>query len=257
MRDLPLLVLLLAIGFLLLWLLQRHTNNASWADAGWALAVGLVMLWWLASGQGDTGRRWLAGSVVGLWSARLSLHLWHRAWNSTEDGRFQDLRREWGARAQRNFLRYFLFQVPLVLVFALPAAALAQDGRPLAARDMVAMLVAITGLAGVSIADGQLRRHRRVDAGEVCRRGLWRYSRHPNYFFEWVFWCAWPFMAPLSARGLLAWVTPIAAYFLLTRITGIPPAERRALVRRGDDYRRYQAQTSLFFPRSPKVRKRT
>ena len=194
MRDLPLLVLLLAIGFLLLWLLQRHTNNASWADAGWALAVGLVMLWWLASGQGDTGCRWLVGAVVGFWSARLILHLWHRAWSSTEDGRFQALRREWGARAQRNFLRYFLLQVPLVLVFALPAAALAQDGRPLAARDIVAVL---------------------------------------------------------------AWVTPVAAYFFLTRITGIPPAERRALVRRGDDYRRYQAQTSLFFPRSPKVRKRT
>jgi steroid 5-alpha reductase family enzyme len=252
MKDLPLIVLLLSISFTLLWLWQRYTRNASWADAGWALSVGLVMIWWLQSGEGDTTRRWLAGAVASLWSVRLGLHLLNRARNSTEDGRFQDLRHSWGHRAQRNFLRYFLLQVPLVLLFALPAAAIAQDVRTPGLRDLLGVVVALVGLAGVSIADRQLHTHRRT-ATSVCRQGLWQYSRHPNYFFEWIFWCAWPFMAPLSPRGLLAWVTPVAAYVLLTRVTGIPPAERRSLARGGDEYRRYQEMTSAFFPRSPKT----
>ncbi|MDA0334923.1 MAG: DUF1295 domain-containing protein [bacterium] len=248
LAELPLLLILLTAVFLLLWLLQWRTRNASWADAGWAVSVGTVMGWWLVQGEGDTNRRLLAGLLIALWTARLGLHLLRRAVQPAEDGRFRAMRLQWGERAQKNFLRYFLLQVPLVLLFALPAAALADDPRALQGRDLLGLVLGLCGLLGVSLADAQLHRHR-SKSEDVCQTGLWRYSRHPNYFFEWMFWCCWPWMAPLTLPGLLAWITPVAAYLLLTRVTGIPPAERRALQRRGDLYRRYQMVTSSFFPR--------
>jgi steroid 5-alpha reductase family enzyme len=249
--DWALRVGVLAVAFFLLWLLQRRTANASWADAGWAVGTGAVLAWGLAAGDGDPGRRGLALSLAVIWAARLGGHLVLRALDGREDGRFHDLRQKWGPAAQRNFLRYFLAQVPLVLLFALPAVALADDPRPLGARDLAGGLVALAGLVGTAAADRQLARHRESAPDEVCRTGLWAWSRHPNYFFEWVFWCAWPFLAPLSPVGALALVPPIVLYVLLTRVTGIPPAERRAVRRRGDAYRRYQSMTSAFFPKPP------
>ena len=90
-----------------------------------------------------------------------------------------------------------------------------------------------------------------VAESEICNRGLWKYSRHPNYFFEWVTWCAWPLLAPATATGSLALAPPVLLLVLLTRVTGIPLAEARALQRWGDAYRRYQAVTNSFIPWPP------
>jgi cyclopropane-fatty-acyl-phospholipid synthase len=245
-------VTLLTGSFVALWLLQRRTENASWADAGWSLGIGLLSVSQLLAGSGEPMRRALAATLVLLWSVRLTAHLVQRACNGSEDGRFADLRRSWGAHAQRNFLGYFLVQVPLVLLFALPAWVLAGDGRQVGARDLAGLCIGLVGLIGTAVADRQLARHRTTaTAGEVCSTGLWRYSRHPNYFFEWLFWCAWPLLAPLSPTGTLALLPVTILYLLLTRVTGIPPAERRAVLRRGDAYRKYQQATSSFFPSRP------
>lgn len=241
----------LTAAFVILWWVQRRTGNASWADAGWAVGIGVIALGLLADGPGDSTRRLLAAVLVGLWSARLGWHLLRRALHPVEDGRFADMRQRWGDRAQRNFLRYHLAQVPLVLLFCLPAVVLADDARTLGARDWAGLGIGLGGLVGTAVADRQLARHRSDNPGDVCRRGLWRYSRHPNYFFEWVTWCSWPLMAPATPIGAMTAVPAAALYVLLTRVTGIPPAEQRALARRGEAYRRYQAVTSAFFPRPP------
>jgi steroid 5-alpha reductase family enzyme len=243
----------LALFFVGLWAVQRRTGNASWADAGWALAIGAVMLGAFVAGEGDPGRRALAAGLIGFWSLRLGTHLVRRSLSSSEDSRFADMRQRWGERAQRNFLRYYLAQVPLVLLFCLPALALAGDARPLGPRDAIGVGVGLTGLIGTAVADRQLARHRATAPDAVCRSGLWRFSRHPNYFFEWVTWCAWPLLAPATPTGALAAVPPAALYVLLTRVTGIPPAEQRSLARRGDAYRQYQEQTSAFFPGPTRV----
>lgn len=240
--------------FICLWRVQRRTDNASWADAGWAAGIGLLSVAALADGSGDVARRGLVGGLLALWSLRLSRHLLARARHSQEDGRFADMRKRWGPRAQRNFLIYFLLQVPLVLLFALPAWVLAADTRPVEARDLVGALVAVAGMTGTWLADRQLAHHRAVmPRDQVCRTGLWAWSRHPNYFFEWVFWCAWPLLAPLSAGGVVTALPATTLYFLLTKWTGIPPAERRALRTRALGYRAYQLTTSPFFPKRPQT----
>jgi steroid 5-alpha reductase family enzyme len=109
-------------------------------------------------------------------------------------------------------------------------------------------------IAGAALADHQLRRFRASPAnrGKVCDAGLWRWSRHPNYFFEWLGWIAYPLIAIDITGGYpLGWVAiagPICMYWLLRHVSGVPPLEEHMLRSRGDAYRRYQARTSAFFP---------
>jgi steroid 5-alpha reductase family enzyme len=109
-------------------------------------------------------------------------------------------------------------------------------------------------LAGESVADRQLERFK-ADAhsrGRVCRSGLWRYSRHPNYFFEWLVWVAYALAATTAPWGALAWACPAVMLFLLFRVTGIPATEAHALRSRGEAYRDYQRTTSAFVPWVPR-----
>ena len=91
-----------------------------------------------------------------------------------------------------------------------------------------------------------------ANRGKTCRAGLWRYSRHPNYFFEWVLWCGMATLALGTPLGWLAYLSPALILYFILKITGIPPTEAQSLKSRGDDYRRYQQETSAFFPWFPK-----
>jgi len=113
----------------------------------------------------------------------------------------------------------------------------------------------LLALCGEAFADRQLKVFKAdpSNKGLVCDRGLWRYSRHPNYFCEWLIWCSYALMATSSAKlGFFAWICPVIILFLLLKVTGIPPTEAQALRSRGDAYRRYQARTRAFFPWFPK-----
>jgi len=111
-------------------------------------------------------------------------------------------------------------------------------------------------IAGEALADAQLARFkRRANHKEVCRDGLWNYSRHPNYFFEWLVWIAWSLFAMPAHWGLLAWSAPALMLFFLLRITGIPATEQQSLRTKGEAYAEYQRTTSPFipwFPRHPR-----
>jgi steroid 5-alpha reductase family enzyme len=111
----------------------------------------------------------------------------------------------------------------------------------------------LVAIAGESLADAQLAAFkRRAAKGQVCDAGLWRYSRHPNYFFEWLVWVAYFLFALGSPHGWLAFVGPASILFLLLRVTGIPLTEEQSLRSKGDAYRRYQRTTSAFVPWFPK-----
>jgi steroid 5-alpha reductase family enzyme len=112
------------------------------------------------------------------------------------------------------------------------------------------------GLSLNVLSDRQLAQWRANpdNAGKTCRAGLWRYSRHPNYFFEWLLWVGWAVIATAAPWGWLGWMTPVLLLVLLFTITGIPPTEEQALRGRGEDYRRYQQETSVFVPWFPKRR---
>jgi len=142
------------------------------------------------------------------------------------------------------------------VLFALPFLAVA--GNPIAVTSWLLAGVAIWLLSviGESIADRQLARFRAdpTNRGRTCRQGLWRYSRHPNYFFEWLQWFAYVCLAVGSPIGWLAWSGPLTMYVFLRWISGVPYTETQALRSRGDDYRAYQRSTPLLFPWFPKMK---
>lgn len=240
----------------LLWAIQRRTRNAALVDAGWAFLVGAAAVIYAIEGAGVDLKRGLAAGLAALWSARLTGHiLQDRILGHPEEGRYRALRAHWGVRANLHFLWFFVAQAWLAVVLALPFRLLAADpGAALGPLQVTGL--ALFGLAwlGEAIADAQLHefRARPEHRGRTCRRGLWRWSRHPNYFFEWLIWVALALLAMPAPHGAWAWLAPVGMFILITRVTGIPYAEAQALRSRGDDYRHYQATTSAFFPWPPR-----
>ena len=237
-----------------LWRVERRRLDAGVVDAGWAAAIGGLAVFYAASLDGDPSRRLLLGCLGALWAGRLTLLLRGRLGSGAEDGRYGMLRRQWGARAGRNFFFFFQFQAGLALVFSLPFWAGSQDPAAPGALDALGGALWLLGVGGESLADRQLDRFRADPAnrGRTCRLGLWRYSRHPNYFFEWLHWCAY---VPLTLGGPYPWAAPAAAalmLYLVLNLTGIPYAEKRALASRGEEYRRYRRSTSAFIPWFPR-----
>lgn len=240
-----------------LWAWQVRSKDASVVDVAWAYAVGAAACAALALGDGDPGRRIALGILAAAWSLRLGTHLLvdRMLKAKGEDGRYRYWREQAGPAWNRTALVFFQAQAVFVAIFAIPAAAGAADPRPFGSLlDYAALAVWGVGLVVECGADSQLARWRRdpANAGRTCRAGLWRWSRHPNYFGEWLQWCAWPLLACGGSLGWWVALHPLAVLVFLLFLTGIPHTERRALLSRGEDYRRYQRATSAFFPWPPK-----
>lgn len=243
------------IAFALLWILELRTNDASLVDVGWALALGALSTLYSALGSGQPLRRlWLA-LFIGVWSLRLARHIYLRHRGGSEDGRYQALRAAWGPRAHAYFFFFYQAQGVLALILSLPFLLIAfNPSADINALEIAGFALAACALLGETVADHQLARHRAVPANraKTCRSGLWRYSRHPNYFFEWLIWCGIGLVALSAPHGWIGLVSPILMLVSILKVTGIPPTEERALATRGDDYREYQATTSAFIPWFPK-----
>ena len=197
---------------------------------------------------------WVVVMVLGgLWGSRLALHLWHRVRSEPEDGRYQHLRRHWNGH-QGKIFGFFQFQALLIVLFALPFVAVSINPQPQGWGWLIAAVAMwLLSVSGESIADRQLARFRANPAnkGKTCRDGLWRYSRHPNYFFEWLHWFTYVLLAVQSPLWWLAWSGPLVMYVFLRWVSGIPFTEAQALRSRGEDYREYQRTTPMLFPWFP------
>lgn len=240
-----------------LYVVQRRTHNAGIVDIGWSFGIGALAILFALASDGYLPRRVLVAGLLALWSFRLGFHLVRRVGSEVEDGRYRELRDQMGDRLQTFLFWFFQFQALLVLLFVIPALVVMQ--RPverLTAWDGLGFGIWLVAVVGEAIADRQLARFRRDPAnrGKVCRVGLWRYSRHPNYFFEWVHWWAYCAMAVGAPYGWITLLGPAAMLLFLFKVTGIPPTERQALRSRGEAYREYQHTTSVFFPWPPKER---
>lgn len=239
------------------WTIQYRTRNATLVDAIWSATMGLAALFYAAMGSGDPLIRGLLALCGALWALRLFLHLLDRVRHEDEDGRYRYLREHW-QDSQPKFFAFFQAQALFTTIFSLPFLAVAANpGTEQSSAWIVAALVVwLASLSGEAIADRQLAqfRHRPDSRGRTCREGLWRYSRHPNYFFEWTHWFAYVLLAVGSPIGWLAILGPVLMLVSLYRFTGIPYTEAQALRSRGDDYRDYQASTSPFIPWFPKTR---
>jgi steroid 5-alpha reductase family enzyme len=257
-------VILLAGGALfavlamtLLWVVQLRTGKASHVDAGWAIEIALVATLYALFADGDVARRVLAVVLASIWGWRLGLYLLlDRVVGKEEDGRYQALRAKWGDRADRNFFWFFQLQATFVVFFSVPflLISLDHDGS-LGVLGWVGTAIWGVGNAGAIVADRQLASWRANPANRhrTARHGLWSWSRHPNYFFEWVTWCGVALVATAAPWGGVAWIVPAGLLFLLFRVTGIPATEAQAL-RSRSDYAEYQQTTSVFVPLPPRHR---
>ncbi len=235
-----------------LWARQLRTRDATAVDVGWTLMVAAFAVVLALASLGDPWRRVLVAGLALVWGLRLAAYLIRDRILPAkgEDPRYRVLRERWGAAAPGNFLLLHLAQVVFAVLFAVPIAA-AMQGGPLDGWALAGTAVWTAAVAGEAAADRQLAAFRADPAnrGAVCRRGLWAWSRHPNYFFEWLHWWAYVLIARFAPLTLLG---PAAMLLFLYRLTGIPYTERQALASRGDAYRAYQRTTSAFVPWPPR-----
>jgi steroid 5-alpha reductase family enzyme len=243
------------------WVVQQRTGNSGWVDTIWTFSLGLVgagSALCPVAGTTPNARQWLVAALVAVWSLRLGTHIAVRTAGTTDDPRYAAFAKEWGADSPRKMFLFLQNQgfASIPLVFAIFVAA-RFPGEALRLQDYLGVLILLAGIAGEGLADAQLKRFRDDPAnkGRVCDAGLWRWSRHPNYFFEWFGWLAYPMIA-LSTDYPWGWVTllaPVFMYWILVHVTGIPPLEAQMLRSRGDRYRAYQSRTSAFFPLPPRA----
>jgi steroid 5-alpha reductase family enzyme len=251
---------ILAIFMCVAWWYQKREGNAGWVDVFWTFATGFAALAGAMSPVSPDGywaRRCLVAVLIGVWTIRLASHLRTRVLTRPEDARYAGFRRDWGTEFQPRL--FWLLQIQAAAALPLAFAVTLGARQPAPAfqfSDIAALAVCALALGGEALADRQLARFVADPANKarVCDRGLWAWSRHPNYFFELLGWCAWPLFAfsPDWPIGWLAWLAPALMYWLLVHVSGIPPLERVMLASKGDAYRAYQRRTSAFFPLPPR-----
>ena len=249
----------LSVLMAIAWVVQQRTGNSGWVDTIWTFAVGLVgagSALWPIGGAAPNARQWLVAGLVAIWSLRLGLHIAVRSAGIQDDPRYAAFAGEWGVDSPRRMFIFLQNQgfgsIPLAFAIYLAARFPSDALRP---QDILGALILLAGIAGEALADAQLKRFRRDPAnkGRVCDAGLWCWSRHPNYFFEWFGWLAYPVIAISPDYGW-GWATlpaPAFMYWILVHVTGIPPLEAQMLRSRGERYRDYQSRTSAFFPLPP------
>ncbi|MBL7994902.1 DUF1295 domain-containing protein [bacterium] len=236
---------------LAVWLIHIPLKNAGIVDVAWAFGLALLACLYAAMGSGDGIRKWTLGLMVAIWGLRLTLHLFVRVIGHEEDGRYQQMRKNWTGNIALKFLGFFQFQALLNAVLAIPFLLVAINPSPgLSAFEFTGMAIWLVALAGESTADQQLKtfKNNPANKGKTCRSGLWNYSRHPNYFFEWLIWVSFFVFGLGSPYGWVGIIGPALMLYFLFKVTGIPATEAQALRTKGDDYKEYQRTTSAFFP---------
>jgi steroid 5-alpha reductase family enzyme len=251
--------LLCALIQAILWLIAQNTKNAGVVDVGWALSftavIGLFGLTTTAPKHG-----WFPiACVVVAWSTRLGCYLIARgAATGPEEGRYVDLRRRWALHASGRFFVFFQAQAALTAIlataFVVPFVEPPIDS--LRWLRAVGLLLCVVGVIGETAADAQLAKWKRDpnNRGRVCTAGLWAYSRHPNYFFEWLVWLGYAVFALGFHGGWIALGGQALIFATIWKVTGIPATEAQALRSKGEAYRDYQKRVSRFIPLPPKSR---
>jgi steroid 5-alpha reductase family enzyme len=239
--------LFLSLVMMAAWSWQRRTANAGWSDVFWTFGLGSAGVV-TSFGAGPRGP--LVAAIIAVWALRLGIHIFRRTRGAPEDSRYAQLRREWGERFERRIFVFLQIQAAAAILLLIPLFSAAAARTAWGWRDGLALAIIAAAIAGEGLADAQLQRFRDDPAhhGKVCEVGLWRWSRHPNYFFEWLHWLAYPVLASGSAWFWPALIGPALMYWLLAHVSGIPLLEAQMLRSRGDLYRDYQRRVRPFFP---------
>ncbi len=235
------------------WFWAKRIKNAGVVDIFWSFnfpVIAFLMLW-LARGWHP--RKLLICGMVIIAGTRLGLHLLIRITRhlKEEEPRYKQLRKEWAPRPDRKFFWFFQAQALSNVLLCIPFFIITANWEnSFSAWEYAGAALWLIAVIGEATADRQLASFKKdsQNKGKVCRRGLWNYSRHPNYFFEWLMWMSYFVFALGSPNGILAIVSPAVILYLLLKVTGIPATEEQSIRSKGDAYRAYQQSTSVFVP---------
>ena len=248
-------ILVLLVFMSLVFVLALALADNSIVDVAYGLAFVLVTwsAFWLY-GDGDL-RQWLVVALVSLWGVRLAGHiLLRKRGEEGEDSRYRKWREEWGESfVWRSFLQVFMLQGGVVFVVALPVLlVIRESGGPLGWLDLFGATVWMVGFLFEAVGDWQLLRFKQNPAnqGRIMQDGLWRYTRHPNYFGEATLWWGVWLIALQVPYGVLAIASPVLIDFLLLKVSGIPMLEEK--YRGNPEFEAYRAKTNALFPWFPK-----
>ncbi len=246
-----------SIAMTISWMYAMKIKNIGVVDVAWAGLMAAAGIFCAIIGNGSSTAKLATGLFAGLWGTRLFHSLFKRVFSEPEDGRYQALRQTWNGSPTKLFV-FFQGQAVIVTLFSLPFIAASSNTTLDAGLWLVlAVLVFILSVSGETIADRQLATFRgnAANRGKTCRQGLWAWSRHPNYFFEWLHWFSYVLLAVGGGYFMFSLIGPVVMLLFLYRVSGIPWTEAQAIRSRGDDYLNYQKQVSAFFPRPPKKNK--
>jgi steroid 5-alpha reductase family enzyme len=240
----------MVIWFLVSLALRRNDV----ADVAWGGGFIVAALTTLVSGDGMTPRALLVTALVIAWGLRLSLHIGPRNRGKGEDPRYRKWREEWGRYATvRSFFQIFILQGVLLLVISLPVLrVITAPDTSLTLMDFLGSVVWLTGFLFETISDWQLLQYKKDPAhkGKVITTGLWRYTRHPNYFGEVTLWWGIYIIALNVPGGWMTVIGPLTITFLILKVSGIPMLEKK--YEGNAEFEEYKKRTSAFFPMSPK-----
>jgi steroid 5-alpha reductase family enzyme len=246
------------------WFVQRRTAQSGWVDTIWSFSVGLVgaglaLTPIVQNKVWPAPRQLVVAALVLTWSWRLGLHIMGRTRQGGEDPRYKALADEWGQDFPRRLFWFLQIQGAAAFLLVLSIFMAGQNPSPFPnPGDFLGAAILIVAIAGEAIADRQLKRFAAnpVNRGRVCDTGLWSVSRHPNYFFEWLGWLAYPAIAiglpPGNSIGLISFVGPVFMYWLLVYVSGLPPLEAHMARSRGAAFTAYQRRVNAFFPGPPR-----
>ncbi len=243
--------------FFVMWVIHLFLKNAAVVDVGWGLGFILLSAVYILHGEGFNLRNTIYFMMILLWGMRIVLYLLKRiASEKEEDKRYRKIRQNFGRMAWFKFLFIFEFQAALEMIIGIPLLIVSLNPNPgVSLIEILGIIVFALALGGETLSDEQLHAFKRepVNKGKTCDIGLWKYSRHPNYFFELMIWVGFFIYGLASPLGWAGIISPLVMFYLLMYVSGVPLAEEQSLLSRGDEYKKYQKTTSIFFP-MPKAR---
>ena len=245
----------LALAMSMAWRLGLAPGKSGRIDAIWAFATGLACLAAVALGAERPARAAIAAAYLAVWSLRLGAYLWRRA-EKSDDPRYAEMKARWGDGAPLRLFGFLQIQGVASWPLAISAYVAAASPRPAPdLRDGLALLIFAIALFGEQTADRQMAafKAKPENRGRICERGLWAWSRHPNYFFEWLGWLGLPVLAVDRdyLPGGLALLAPAWMYVLLVHVSGVPPLEAAMRRSRGASFEDYSRRVNRFWPWRP------
>ncbi|MBC7713717.1 MAG: DUF1295 domain-containing protein [Rhizobacter sp.] len=241
------------------WMFAVKINNFGIVDAVWSFCFFLQAIIFFMLTDGFETRKIILLLMIGVWSSRLGFFLSRRIYqhHPEEDTRYQHLRAGYKENVKGNFLLFYFYQALSVSILTLPFIFVFQNSEVrINTWEIVGIVYWLIAVFGEATADHQMSEFKKLSKqnskmGKTCNIGLWKYSRHPNYFFESNIWWGF-FIFMIGSHVFWGVYSAVIILLLLLKVTGVPPSEEQSLKTRGDEYREYQRKTSMFVPWFPK-----